>query len=672
MTTAPFVELHVAPESISRSTEQFLTRPFTTEQAITNALISFRMFMIRESRYQLSGLKSFNPLVFESMINDLARVFMPYFSKATLPYIVASYAEGFAKAKAGNIPPQVLNSLAEEYAQRMGMYFHESSRDSLIQGFNTFVNKKVPQRLAAERVLEAYGLTSRQMGGYTSAVFEQKINSPLSLDLKRRVKDYVTKSLGQRFKIFAAQETHNLDQQAQQVAWNYLVTHDRLTERAQKVWLTEKDERVCPTCGPMHGKRAGVTEKFDNGLFVPGVHVNCRCSVRLVISPLQKDLYGPALAEFNEEHPRGHSGRFTTKQRTRAKLDLLDRPQIEFKPVGGDLDIGPSLDVDTDYAPGGGAADLDISPLDTPSVGLDVDAPAPQDVSPDLDVASQLDVQPDLDIEPSADLDIEASPSLDIEPTVTAKPARVKPKPDLGARHEVDLVLPQKEAYYKIQTYNPDTGLVMHFDGENFKADLDKVKDSYRYLRNQNIEWYLNAKTNDGRKSASFPWGSYSARLAPEEFRRLLEHNAEVQSEESVDPTKFNVDLYYPDEADDEYEDFDRFNFNPHAAEPIDSIEMSAKQVLDSMDIDPEEFKMIILKIDSIHDPEGGRGYHEYKDIHQNETIDLTGNYQKSEGLYVDQEDDYGSYRFPIQPVTPFDPAKGYLRPIPKKRDETE
>ena len=98
--------------------------------------------------------------------------------------------------------------------------------------------------------------------------------------------------------------------QAKQTAWMWMQQQGVVDARAEKVWITAKDERTCKLCAPLHGKRAGVTEQFtlkDGGkIWVPGVHVNCRCQVRLV-EPMvvQKDLTGDELEEFNEEHPRG-------------------------------------------------------------------------------------------------------------------------------------------------------------------------------------------------------------------------------------------------------------------------------------------------------------------------------------------------------------------------------
>lgn len=46
-----------------------------------------------------------------------------------------------------------------------------------------------------------------------------------------------------------------------------------------KQWWTNNDDRVCPICGPLHGREVGINEPFDpaNGIESPPAHVNCRC-----------------------------------------------------------------------------------------------------------------------------------------------------------------------------------------------------------------------------------------------------------------------------------------------------------------------------------------------------------------------------------------------------------
>ena len=43
----------------------------------------------------------------------------------------------------------------------------------------------------------------------------------------------------------------------------------------QEVWRTAADERVCPICGPLNGKRVPVGESWDG--LRPPAHPNCRC-----------------------------------------------------------------------------------------------------------------------------------------------------------------------------------------------------------------------------------------------------------------------------------------------------------------------------------------------------------------------------------------------------------
>lgn len=55
----------------------------------------------------------------------------------------------------------------------------------------------------------------------------------------------------------------------------------RLNGVKEKVWMTALDERVCPVCGPLHGKTINMGTNFSGGetftsLFPPA-HVNCRC-----------------------------------------------------------------------------------------------------------------------------------------------------------------------------------------------------------------------------------------------------------------------------------------------------------------------------------------------------------------------------------------------------------
>lgn len=42
-------------------------------------------------------------------------------------------------------------------------------------------------------------------------------------------------------------------------------------------WRTNNDELVCPVCGPLAGRVAGLDEEFDVGISGPPAHPRCRC-----------------------------------------------------------------------------------------------------------------------------------------------------------------------------------------------------------------------------------------------------------------------------------------------------------------------------------------------------------------------------------------------------------
>lgn len=54
----------------------------------------------------------------------------------------------------------------------------------------------------------------------------------------------------------------------------------------EKEWLTSRDERVCPICGPLHGTRISIDDAFSSeGLTEDGppIHPRCRCDLVEVI-----------------------------------------------------------------------------------------------------------------------------------------------------------------------------------------------------------------------------------------------------------------------------------------------------------------------------------------------------------------------------------------------------
>jgi Phage Mu protein F like protein len=318
MTTAPFVELRFNPTDLRPRdlphAGAFLGSP---AEAIEASLAVVRAAMVDQMRAEIRGLAE--PTHAQLLrIADLAWQGMFWrYRKVSAPVLADAYIRAYRAAEAGDVPMSVIYDLADKHAEKIGDYFHESSREALADGFNTLVNRRVPAKAAADRVLDAYGLTPRQMRTYVGASqFSTPISDVLPRSVKARARAYIDKSFTGRVRKLSRQEEHNIDQQAQQFAWMWLQDKGRLNEQAMKLWITAKDERVCPVCGPLHGKKVKVNERFKTAqgdFWTPGLHPNCRCVVRLLEHRFSKADWDSKL------HPRGgdpeNPGRFSAKAR---------------------------------------------------------------------------------------------------------------------------------------------------------------------------------------------------------------------------------------------------------------------------------------------------------------------------------------------------------------------
>lgn len=325
----PTVELHFNPTDLRPrdlpKTAEFLGKP---SDAIEAALTAARLRMIEEMKTEVRGLVEPTQA---SMLRaaDVAwqLVFWRY-RRISAPIMADAYIRAYRAAGAGDVPMSVIYDLADKHAEKIGDYFHSTSRDALAEGFNTMVNRRVPAKAAADRVLDAYGLTPRQMRGFTSnKQLNVAVESVSPFDVKARARAYIDRSFTTRVKKLARQEEHNIDEQAKQFAWMWMQEKGKLSAKAQKLWITAKDERVCPVCGPLHGQKVGVNQQFKTHVgefWTPGLHPNCRCVVRLIENRFSKadDDWDP------DEHPRGgdpkNRGRFS---RVAEKEDVIATPE---------------------------------------------------------------------------------------------------------------------------------------------------------------------------------------------------------------------------------------------------------------------------------------------------------------------------------------------------------
>src|SRR5262245_25957786 len=345
---APSVELTFAPSELTGVTQQgrYLGTP---AQAMTAAIHGSRTQMMAELKERLSSPGEVTAHTVIALADEAWRLIKPSFLRVSIPVLAEAYGRAYAQANAGDISRGALYAVAEHHADELGEYYHATAREAMVEGFNTYVNRRMAARAAANKVFEAYGLSPRQMRGYIAAqlVWDRKITSLTPLQIKKEAAKYIVRSLYQRYKTITAHELHRVSEEGKSLAWMYRLEKGDLPAHAEKMWLTAKDERVCPVCGPLHGTKVPITERFESAegkFWAPGVHPNCRCELRLLphqfrdINEVQKDLSGNQLYDFNRKHPRGEGGRFSASRRGVGTIDVDD----EFRILTGQKDEGPS------------------------------------------------------------------------------------------------------------------------------------------------------------------------------------------------------------------------------------------------------------------------------------------------------------------------------------------
>src|SRR6478735_5189406 len=215
----PYVELLAAdlhPNAIRQTESRFIGSP---AEQIEAALSTYRILVTNHAKAEIRKKTSVTGQELLRLADLAGQLYLGRFSSLVGPAATANYIRAYAAADQGDVPMDLIYALANQHAERIGRYFHQTSREALVDGFTRMVNKGVPERVAAERALDAFGLTPRQMSGYVALDASLKTHSSVPRNLKAQTQAYIGRSIRRRLKIFASQEEHNLTQQAQQVAW---------------------------------------------------------------------------------------------------------------------------------------------------------------------------------------------------------------------------------------------------------------------------------------------------------------------------------------------------------------------------------------------------------------------------------------------------------------------
>lgn len=680
-----YVELltpDLSPEKIPVLDARHLGSP---KEMIASALMSHRLLMTNYAKRELAkgGEVTVSRLI--QILDTASQLYLGRFSSIVGPAAVEVYLRAYKAAGAGDVPMSTIYALAEQHSARIGEYYNETSKAALAQGFNTYVNRQMPARAAADRVLDAYGMTPRQMSGYTSLEAPGKVNNASKRSLKARALEYIGRSIRQRAKIFAEQESFNISLQAKQTAWSWMMTNGLISESAEKVWLTAKDEKTCNICGPMHGKRVGATEKFvmpsGDEVWVPGVHPNCRCEVRLVdlIRDVQKNLT-PGASEAWRTQPRNSDGewgrKYTAKDRAHATAtqvaparkwtpeqrqqanelaaeiqQMRAKIQAEMVRRENSRRIVPAVQETREIKP----------VLERWKIADSVGHLRP--VHEEQPVAASIMAVPALTAIPS----LKAIPQLrrieELAPE--AKPETFSVREEKSAISEATeqfkMIKPLLEPHYAIVSGHEDT-VHYQFRDQKLNVGFEDVLDTALYRRDRKMTRDIDRLTDFETEDATFRYqhpvfGDVQARVSPHDVRRIIRAAAmstTSHADEDVQLHDSFVEIDFHDiERDSEVDptSMDDMSIYGHA---VDRKEFGLLEAASELGINPVDYEFRILQADSVHDPRGGRG--DFND--DGDTLVVTGDFEAYDEVYEPARTRWG-VGIDIVPIQPFDPAYG-------------
>jgi SPP1 gp7 family putative phage head morphogenesis protein len=145
----------------------------------------------------------------------------------------------------------------------------------------------------ARKIRQYIGLTEKQVKGILRYQAKLDAEGRPRAQVDRMVDARIRNRIRARANTIARTETQASACAGQQLHWEDQMNKNYLSnEYFQKEWIVTPDDRLCPICATMDGKRASIDGVFDGGYKTPPLHPNCRCSFGLV------EIEGKTLAEY--------------------------------------------------------------------------------------------------------------------------------------------------------------------------------------------------------------------------------------------------------------------------------------------------------------------------------------------------------------------------------------
>lgn len=171
--------------------------------------------------------------------------------------------------------------VARETAAGMVTAISAETRLAIQNVIRRSIEEGITYRDAAALIRQLIGLTA-QASQAAMNYRQSLIDLGLARDkVRARVEQYAAKKLRERALSIARTEIMNATNGGQRVAWWQAADKGLLPPETQREFLVTPDDRLCPRCRAMSGKRVPLRVSFPGGN--PPIHTRCRCTEILVI-----------------------------------------------------------------------------------------------------------------------------------------------------------------------------------------------------------------------------------------------------------------------------------------------------------------------------------------------------------------------------------------------------
>jgi hypothetical protein len=302
----------------------------------------YRAFFRR--KLQETPLPRNTPDALQELTTRIARVFMPQWIANAAPALAAGLVLGLKEANDQQPDDEWVQQNAARYAARLGDNIHMVSTQAMLDGVRAQINRRVTARVAIDRVIDAFGVAPRTMKALVNVWLGERTKSNTARELPDtiggRIDNMIASAITSRAKTIGETEAHLTKNTAKSMYWSYLAQTGGLAITTEKMWVTADDERVCSTCGPMHGRRVSVSDDFTlpTGQLIaaPSAHTLCRCNIvlaeydRAPVSAndfvLTKSVWGVvSKAQGQDRYDRDRRGQFSSTESRRSKVQIKAR-----------------------------------------------------------------------------------------------------------------------------------------------------------------------------------------------------------------------------------------------------------------------------------------------------------------------------------------------------------